>query len=197
VATIVRREDYFAAALEILAVHAHAGLKQARLCAHLGVTTGSFYNYFASWADFEQEFLEDWLDKQTVQLSATARLEGSPRRRLEMLIDFACRLPHPAESAIRGWAYSDQAVRDVQALVDRQRFDVVADATAAILGPGEEAHRVAQIGIFALAGFQQTLPAQDVSALRWSLNWVLTKALEDLDLGDTGGDIDNEDTDVG
>lgn len=182
-ATIVRREDYFAAALEILAAHAHAGLKQARLCAYLEVTTGSFYNYFASWADFKKEFLQDWLEKQTVQLSATARLEGSPHRRLEMLIDFACRLPHPAESAIRGWAYSDHTVRDVQALVDRQRFEVVAEATAAILGPGEKAHRFAYIAMFALAGYQQTLPVQDVSVLRWSLNWVLTKALEDTGIG--------------
>lgn len=179
-ATIVRREDYFTAALDILATHAHAGLKQARLCAHLEVTTGSFYNYFASWADFEKEFLQNWLDRQTLQLAETARLEGSPRRRLEMLIDFACKLPHPAESAIRGWAYSDHAVRDIQALGDRQRFDVVAESTAAILGPGDDAHRFAHLAMFALIGYQQTLPAQDVSVLRWSLNRVLSQVLEDV-----------------
>lgn len=208
VATIVRREDYFAAALEILAAHAHAGLEQARLCAHVAVTTGSFYNHFASWAEFEREFLQHWLDKQTVQLSATARLEGSPRRRLEMLIDFACRLPHSAESAIRGWAHCDHAVRDVQALVDRRRLDVVAEATTAILDPGDEAHRSAQLAIFALAGFQQVLPTQDVSVLRSSLNWVSTKALDDPHpwepaLGDTAledtavGSADVEDSDAG
>ncbi len=101
-ATTVRREDYFDAALAILATNDHAGLKQARLCSHLEVTTGSFYNYFESWAQFKTEFLQHWLESQTLQLAAAARLEGSMTRRLRLLVEFACSLPHSAESAIRG-----------------------------------------------------------------------------------------------
>jgi len=181
VATIVRREDYFDAAIEILGTNDHAGLKQARLCAHLEVTTGSFYNYFDSWGQFKDEFLQHWLDKQTLQLAATARLEGSPRRRVEILIEFACALPHSAESAIRGWGHTDSGVRNVQAQVDGQRYEVVAEALSAILGTGEEAHRFAWLALYTLAGFQQALPPQDVESLRWSLYCVLSTVFDIVD----------------
>ncbi len=134
-ATLVRREDYFDAAIELLSSDDHGALKQAQLCAHLDVTTGSFYNYFASWAQFRKEFLENWLERQTIRLVATARLEASPARRLEILIEFACGLPHSAESSIRGWAHTDAEVRVVQATVDYQRYLVVVEATSAILAP--------------------------------------------------------------
>ena len=175
--TIVRREDYFYAALAILASNDHAGLKQARLCSHLEVTTGSFYNYFESWAQFKKEFLQHWLERQTLQLTAAARLEGSIPRRLRLLIDFACGLPHSAESAIRGWAHSDSGVHDVQCRVDELRYAVVAEAVAGILGPGEDAERFARTALYSLIGYQQSVPMQDVSSLRWSLDYMLQTLL--------------------
>ncbi|UYP18075.1 TetR/AcrR family transcriptional regulator [Rhodococcus sp. Z13] len=178
-ATIVKREDYFDAALEILATNDHAGLKQARLCAHLEVTTGSFYNYFDSWGQFKDEFLQHWLDHQTLQLAAAARLEGSPIRRMWMLVDFACGLPHSAESAIRGWAHSDRAVHEVQIQVDEQRYAVVAEALTAVLGEGgeDEAERLARTLLYILVGYQQRLPLDTAASLRWSLEHLLQSLL--------------------
>ncbi|KSZ60652.1 transcriptional regulator [Rhodococcus pyridinivorans KG-16] len=172
-ATIVRREDYFDAALAILATNDHAGLKQARLCSHLEVTTGSFYNYFESWAQFKTEFLQHWLENQTLQLAAAARLEGSMTRRLRLLVDFACSLPHSAESAIRGWSHSDSGVHEVQSKVDDLRYAVVAEAVAQYLGSREQAERFARLALYTLVGYQQTVPLQDVSSLRWSLAYLL------------------------
>jgi len=173
VATIVRREDYFDAALAILATNDHAGLKQARLCSHLEVTTGSFYNYFESWAQFKTEFLQHWLESQTLQLAAAARLEGSMTRRLRLLVEFACSLPHSAESAIRGWSHSDSGVHEVQSKVDDLRYAVVAEAVTQYLGSREEAERFARLALYTLVGYQQTVPLQDVSSLRWSLAYLL------------------------
>ncbi|MEU5842556.1 TetR/AcrR family transcriptional regulator [Rhodococcus sp. NPDC047139] len=180
-ATIVRREDYFDAALAILATNDHAGLKQARLCSHLEVTTGSFYNYFESWRHFKEEFLQHWLEHQTLQLTAAARLEGSMPRRLRLLIDFACGLPHSAESAIRGWAHSDPRVHEVQCQVDELRYAVVAEAVAPILGPKETAEQFARTALYSLVGYQQSLPLQDVSSLRWSLDFLLQTLLCRID----------------
>lgn len=175
--TLVRREDYFAAAIELLSTNDHGGLKQAPLCAHLSVTTGSFYNYFGSWASFKTEFLRNWLERQTLDLAATARLEASPTRRLELLIEFACALPHRAESAIRGWGHSDRQVRHVQQTVDEQRFAVVVEATAAILGDDEPARQYARLALYTLIGFQQGIPLQPPESLRWSLERVLHDVL--------------------
>ncbi|WP_094980167.1 TetR/AcrR family transcriptional regulator [Rhodococcus pyridinivorans] len=172
-ATTVRREDYFDAALAILATNDHAGLKQARLCSHLEVTTGSFYNYFESWAQFKTEFLQHWLERQTLQLAAAARLEGSMTRRLRLLVEFACSLPHSAESAIRGWSHSDSGVHEVQSEVDDLRYAVVAEAVAQYLGSRDQAERFARLALYTLVGYQQTVPLQDVSSLRWSLAYLL------------------------
>ncbi|MBX4169124.1 TetR/AcrR family transcriptional regulator [Rhodococcus pyridinivorans] len=172
-ATTVRREDYFDAALAILATNDHAGLKQARLCSHLEVTTGSFYNYFESWAQFKTEFLQHWLESQTLQLAAAARLEGSMTRRLRLLVEFACSLPHSAESAIRGWSHSDSGVHEVQSEVDDLRYAVVAEAVAQYLGSRDQAERFARLALYTLVGYQQTVPLQDVSSLRWSLAYLL------------------------
>jgi AcrR family transcriptional regulator len=178
VATHVRREDYFDAAIEILSTNDHGGLKQAGLCARLEVTTGSFYNYFESWGRFKNEFLQHWLEKQTLQLVETARLEASPTRRLELLIDFACALPHNAESALRAWAHSDPEVRRIQETVDEQRYAVVLEATSTLVEP-VTAERFAHLALYTLTGYQQHLPIRDLESLRWSLHRVLDQLLED------------------
>lgn len=206
-ATIVRREDYFDAALAILATNDHAGLKQARLCSHLEVTTGSFYNYFESWAQFKTEFLQHWLESQTLQLAAAARLEGSMTRRLRLLVEFACSLPHSAESAIRGWSHSDSGVHEVQSKVDDLRYAVVAEAVAQYLGSRRQAERFARLALYTLVGYQQTVPLQDVNSLRWSLAYLLGTLLPAEEaagifppdsfppnLGTSGSEVSNPDT---
>ncbi len=49
-ATVATREAYFETGLEVLADLGYGGLKLAEVCNRLGVTTGSFYHYFASWS---------------------------------------------------------------------------------------------------------------------------------------------------
>lgn len=176
-ATLVRREDYFDAAIEILSTDDHGGLKQAPLCRHLSVTTGSFYNYFESWGQFKTEFLQHWLDQRTLQLVDAARLVGESDQRIELLIEFACALPHRAESAIRAWAHSDTEVRAVQNTVDEQRFDVVCEAVTGLIGAGEQAENFARMGLFILYGYQQTMPQPDLAHLRWALNRTFSDAL--------------------
>ena len=132
-AIVASRDDYFRAALQILSSDGYAGLKLAPLCRSLKVTSGSFYNYFGSWPAFRSQFLQQWLEDRTLQLVGLARSEVAPVRRLHLLIDFSCNLPHRAEAAIRAWSHSDPEVRRVQAEVDAQRTIVVFDTMNAVL----------------------------------------------------------------
>jgi AcrR family transcriptional regulator len=169
---IVEREDYFAAAIEILADADHGGLRMTPLCRHLNVTTGSFYNYFGSWAGFKTEFLAYWREGCTVHLAEAVRREANPRHARAALIEFACTLPHRAEAAIRAWAHSDEDVGHVQAIVDEERYRVAVDILCRTIEDRERAELVARLCQFILTGYQQTQPLPDVNQLRGSLNMV-------------------------
>ncbi len=94
-----------------------------------------------------------------------------------MLIEFACGLPHSAESSIRGWAHTDAEVRSVQATVDYQRYLVVVEATSAILGAGEVAEGFARTALYCLVGYQQTVPLPEPDTLGWGLQRILRELL--------------------
>lgn len=175
---LVDREDYYSAAIEILAEADHGGLKLSPLCRRLEVTTGSFYNYFGSWAGFKTDLLEFWLNDRTVHLAEAARRQGDAERALITLIEFACELPHRAEAAIRAWSHSDQEVRQTQTLVDEQRYRVTYDMVLRLVDDADEAKSLAQLALFTLTGYQQTQPLPDVADLRRSLNLVLGRLLE-------------------
>lgn len=169
---IVEREDYFAAAIDILADTDHSGLKMGALCRRLSVTTGSFYNYFGNWAGFKTAFLEYWRDERTVHLAEAARREVDPEHAVAALIDFACALPHRAESAIRAWSHSDPEVRRVQAVVDEQRFEVTFETLCTTIEDRDVAETIAQLCRFILTGYQLTQPLPDPAYLRRSLEKV-------------------------
>ena len=81
---LVTRDDYYDAAMRILATEGAGGLKIATLCAELGVTTGSFYGYFGSIDGFIGQFLDHWWESQTARIVAAGcagPLGGRRRRR--------------------------------------------------------------------------------------------------------------------
>lgn len=179
-ATLVTRDEYFAAALEILSTDGYGSLKLAPVCKLLKVTTGSFYNYFSSWQDFKEELLRAWLKERTLQLVDLAQIEVEPVRQLELLLDFSAGLPHRAESAIRAWSHSDAEVRAIQSIVDTQRYNAVYGAMSTLLGDAGEAERYARLGLYILIGFQQLEPPQEVEYLRWSLQQLILQVTDAL-----------------
>jgi AcrR family transcriptional regulator len=174
---LVDREDYFSAAIDILAEADHGGLKMTPLCRRLDVTTGSFYNYFGSWARFKSELLEFWLNDRTLDLADAARRQADAYRSLNSLIDSACGLPHRAEAAIRAWSHSDAEVRRIQTAVDEQRHRVTYETVLRLLDDADEAESLARLALFTLAGYQQTQPMSDASVLRRSLGLVFDQIL--------------------
>lgn len=166
---IVEREDYFAVAIEILAAADHGGLKMTPLCRRLNVTTGSFYNYFGSWAGFKTEFLAYWRDDRTIHLANAARRKVDSDQAMSALIDLACDLPHRAESAIRAWSHSDPEVRQVQTIVDEKRYEVTVELLTRAIGNREIAGKIGYLCLFVLNGYQQTQPLPSTEHLRRSL----------------------------
>src|SRR4029079_19667881 len=97
----ISKESYIETGLEVLSDLGYGGLKLAEVCNRLGVTTGSFYHYFAGWPVYTKELVEHWMERQTLQSIEAWRAEPDPRRRIDTLIQEGLSLPHGAEAAIR------------------------------------------------------------------------------------------------
>jgi hypothetical protein len=80
-ASVVSRQSYFEAGLDVLSDLGHGGLTLAEVCNRLGVTTGSFYHRFSGWPAYTEELVA--------------------RRRIDTLIEVGLMLPRGAEAAIR------------------------------------------------------------------------------------------------
>lgn len=162
----VTQEQYFEAALAKLAVHGADGLTIGGLCAELGVTSGSFYHYFGSWAGFVAALLAHWEAEQTQRIVDQASAVADPDIRLVLLRDQASSLPHNAEAAIRAWSQADEAVGRAQHRVDAMRRGQLRDAVLGMGVPAERAERLATMGLALLVGLQQLDRPVDEVALR-------------------------------
>lgn len=169
------RATWFEAAHDILATEGYGGLKLSPLCGRLGVTTGSFYHSFASWSDFTDALLQTWYDERTKQTVAIARATEDPVRRLQMLLEASSALLHRTEAAIRVWAGVDDRVGKVQREVDDQRYQVVHEAMATMVG-AEHAERFAVWGLSTLIGYEMIAADHDRRHLEWSLSQIMQVA---------------------
>ncbi|RAV11270.1 TetR/AcrR family transcriptional regulator [Mycolicibacterium sp. GF69] len=178
-ASVVSRDGYFDVGLEILSDLGYGGLKLAEVCQRLSVTTGSFYHYFPNWAAYTKELLAHWMQVRTVRVIEAVRAEPDPRRRIEALFQTGLDLPHSAEAAIRVWSSIDPHVQEVQATVDRQRFDVLYESAFEILQHKRQAQLFAECSVYVFVGYEQTTLPRDADGLRW----IATQLREGLDDG--------------
>ncbi|RZT88412.1 TetR family transcriptional regulator [Pseudonocardia sediminis] len=162
----IAAEQYFGAAMTILARDGAAGLKIGPLCRALGVTSGSFYHHFGSWAGFVRALLQYWEAEQTSRVVEMARATTDPVERMVVLKRLTVELPHDSEAAIRAWSSMDPEVGRSQRRVDAQRRMAVEQVIAGVVGDQEVAGRLAVLGLSILAGFQQTCSPRDPALLR-------------------------------
>ena len=152
---VVTKDDYFAAALDVLATDGHAALKIGSLCATIGVTTGSFYHYFGGWDGFVRELLAHWEQEKTQRIFEIAAAETDPLARVRKIKKLALTLPHEAETAIRAWSHINPIVDEVQRRVDRERLDAVRSVIAGVVPDRRQAEVLAVMGVSLLVGLQQ------------------------------------------
>ncbi|MDT7723906.1 MAG: hypothetical protein QOI21_482 [Actinomycetota bacterium] len=159
--TIVSREQYFDAALVLLAESGFKGLNIGRMCTSLGVTSGSFYHYFGSWPAFVHALLEFWENRQVVNLRDLAWGTSGPEADFEALMKLTLGLRHGAEAAIRAWGMNDEIVRVAQKRVDAARTKTVGKAVLGIVGDRSTAKVVTSLGLAMLIGYQQLAASGD------------------------------------
>jgi len=149
------KDDYYRAALDLLAGGGVDALTIANLCAQLEVTTGSFYAHFESIREFHSSFLEHWADGRVYRLEEQVEEVTDPLQRIALLRRLAVGLNHEAESAIRGWSRTNPVVAGFQAHVDSTREEILTQAFVDVGLDHDEARVLARIGLTILVGSQQ------------------------------------------
>ena len=152
---LVTREEYFAAAMNILATQGAGRLKINVLCKAVNVTTGSFYGYFGSFDGFVEQFLAYWKQEQTERLVAIASVSDDPVERIHTMKQLTGSLPHSAEAAIRSWAHTNDAVAVAQKIVDERRVEALVQLLAPVVDSPAHAELLANLGMTLLVGLQQ------------------------------------------
>lgn len=178
-AVTTSRRAYHEAGLEILSELGYGGLKLAEVCRRLGVTTGSFYHFFANWSTYTGELLEYWVQVRTVEQIEFLRSVPDPRDRVGKLMEIGMGLPHGTEAAIRTWASTNPQVHAVQAQVEEQRYTIIYESGLALLGDHRQAEVFARWTMYVLVGYEQTLLPRDSEAL----SWISQQVLDMLDSG--------------
>ncbi len=148
-------QAYFDEALRLLAREGRNGLRIGRLCAALGVTSGSFYHHFGSWERFVAALLEHWEHEEVGRIVELVNSRDDPFERITMLKHLVLTVPHESETAIRAWATTDAVVDAAQRAVDEGRRRAVEDVLDPIIDDPDLRARLAALGMTVLAGHQQ------------------------------------------
>lgn len=153
--TAVTREDYFETAMELLRERGVAGVRISTLCKELGVTTGSFYNYFGGLDGFIDRLMEHFEDRITDTVIELSRAPEDPVERLDTMKRLAMTVRHEAEGAIRAWGSSNPTIAAAQKRIDKKRYDALLGIIEGVVPDRKEAELLAVMGISLMVGFQQ------------------------------------------
>lgn len=145
---------FFEQAMATLAGPGLPALRIGRLCAALGVTSGSFYHHFGSWEGFVRAFLDHWAREESDRVVEMVARRPDPDERVVLLKHLALALPHGAETAIRRWAGTDPTVAAAQERVDEGRRRTLREVLAPVVGD-TLAPTLGEVGMSILVGHQQ------------------------------------------
>jgi AcrR family transcriptional regulator len=151
---VVSREQYFDAAMEVLAAKGAGALTIAALCARFDVTVGSFYHHFRNVDGFVDALLEYWEAEQTHRVVELAASSSGTAQKMKILRDFCLQLPHESEAAIRAWAATNPRVAEVQRRVDDARLAAVRDVITPLVPDADDVEHLALVAMALLVGLQ-------------------------------------------
>jgi AcrR family transcriptional regulator len=152
-------EDFFNAAIKILAADGPERLNIPFLCARLGVTKGSFYHHFASFDDFVVALMGAWNAALTKFME---RVEAeNPARTLELVLQAMASMPHETEGAVRAWARTNPTVAAAVRLQDEIREAKAREWLSRFVEDPERCRVLAHMKVCLLAGMQERPPPLD------------------------------------
>lgn len=148
-------DDWAQAALDVLATGGIGAVDINGVCAHAGVTRGSFYWHFADVAALHAAMAERWCAQTRAALEALAELDRLPAS--ERLHTMTLRLVDDSnwgvERALREWARTEPRVAEVLAEGDRFVLSLVEGALLELRGDPAEARVLAGLLVYAGIGF--------------------------------------------
>ncbi|MBM9461121.1 TetR/AcrR family transcriptional regulator [Nocardioides sp. zg-536] len=149
------RDDWAAAALEVLVADGIAGVDINAVCKHAGVTRGSFYWHFSDLGALHAAMAERWCAETREAMRNLAELDRlPPRERLQaMTLHLVDDSNWGVERALREWARSEPSVAEVIAEGDRFVFSLVEGALLELRGEASEARVLAGLLVYAGIGF--------------------------------------------
>ena len=117
------RDDWLAAALEVLKTDGVGKVNIVRIARDLGVTSGSFYWHFKDRNDLLRSLLEFWVNSQTEAIIEKAN-QGTPSERLFKLMEILTLGEESRyEVAFRAWAGFDNLAAEVVRGTDKRRIE--------------------------------------------------------------------------
>lgn len=159
------REDWLERGLEVLAHKGPEHLKIDRLCIELKVTKGSFYHYFGNRAQYVDDLLDYWQERNTRKIiESVEQIAALPERSLA-LSDITQSVDTRPEVAIRGWALYEPKVARKLAKVDGERINHLTQLIGGQLSDAAQGPLIAKLVYAHFVGVQQL--GEQISAEEW------------------------------
>lgn len=154
---ILIRQDWIAAARQVLIDKGVGGIKLRALSESLGATTGAFYWQYRNLEELLEDVRQDWAERNTAPFTraiAAAGPSGMQQyiayvRTLVLGDEFNPRY----DNAIRDWAHSDKRTADVLREIEIFRINQLREVFAAMGFEGHEALIRARVTYFHQAGY--------------------------------------------
>ena len=150
------REDWIAAARELLIECGIEHVRIGRLAQTLGVTRGGFYWLFKSRDELLDELLKDWVNTNTHPFEEILNAEHKGVEELEKLFDLWIdedRYSPSYDSAVRDWARMSEPVARMVKEVDLHRINLMKTIFLDLGSPEDEALIRARIAYFHQVGY--------------------------------------------
>jgi AcrR family transcriptional regulator len=165
------KEDWFNLAVRTLVAEGIGQVKVQVMAKQLGVSRSSFYWFFESIQDLQDQILDHWLSKNTGPIIERATRPAASINKavcnvFECWIDSSMFEPD-LDLAIRFWGRHDPRIREVVDEADRQRVDALTRMFARFGYPEEEAYTRARVLYYTQIG-HFTLQVRESLAERFS-----------------------------
>jgi len=173
------KQDWYKVAYQALIESGVTALSAENLASRLDVSRGSFYHHFGNCEGFYRELLENWLQRNTMQINQLNQ-NKSTSEKIQGLNDFAWALPHELEVAIRSWALYDDVAKEYQIKTDQIRLDYIAKLFTDKYGK-EKARKAAEVLYYSFIGIQNHQPMvthKDIQSFSHLINDVIQSYLK-------------------
>lgn len=138
------------------------GLSAEKMAKNLGITRGSFYHRFGSRDGYVTALLEAWTESCAQQIEQSQLFLNTPSALLDAkplspLHEYAWRLPHQLDIAVRAWSQRDPLAQQYQSRVDKMRLGHMLAIFKGLNISMTKANRLSQVAYISLVGAQHVV----------------------------------------